>query len=145
MTQVVRPRIASSRPSPGNNPGRNPGSDFGGITRQSSAASSGPPGQKATDFTAIQKSPEFTALRRRFRGFVFPMTALFFLWYLTYVLLAAFARDFMAHRLVGSVNVGLVLGLLQFASTLAITFAYVRYARRRLDPQVGAIRSEVGR
>ncbi|HEX2129997.1 MAG TPA: DUF485 domain-containing protein [Actinophytocola sp.] len=137
MTQVVQPPITSSRPAPGN--------DFGGITRQSTAPRGGPAGQSEPDFAAIQESPEFATLRRRFRRFVFPVSALFFLWYLTYVLLAAFARDFMGHRLVGSVNVGLVLGLLQFVSTLAITFGYVRYARRRLDPQVAAIRAGVGR
>jgi uncharacterized membrane protein (DUF485 family) len=83
-------------------------------------------------------------LRRRFRAFVFPMTALFFVWYLTYVLLAAYARGFMSHRLFGSVNVALVLGLLQFATTIAITNGYRRYARRRLDPQVRLIRSRAG-
>ena len=35
---------------------------------------------------------------RRFRRFVFPMTALFLVWYFLYVLLAAYAPDFMAHQ-----------------------------------------------
>ena len=35
-----------------------------------------------TDWESIQGSPEFTDLRRRLRVFVFPMTALFLLWYL---------------------------------------------------------------
>ena len=39
------------------------------------------------------------------------MSALFFLWYLTYVLLSAYARGFMSERLLGSVTVGLVFGL----------------------------------
>jgi uncharacterized membrane protein (DUF485 family) len=96
------------------------------------------------DFTAIHGSAEFTELRRRFRAFVFPMSVLFFLWYLGYVLLAAYARGFMSHRLAGAVNVGLVLGLLQFASTIAITNAYRRFARTRLDPQVKLIRARAG-
>jgi uncharacterized membrane protein (DUF485 family) len=138
MTQVVHPPIASRQPARGN--------DFGGITRQPSTASHGPPpAQGAPDFQAIQKSAEFMALRRRFRRFVFPVTALFFLWYLTYVLLAAFARDLMSHRVTGSVNVGLVLGLLQFVSTIVITFCYVRYARKKLDPRAAAIRAGAGR
>jgi len=113
---------------------------FGGITR------TGPDARPNDnpDFMAIHRSPEFTALRRRFRRFVFPMTALFFLWYLTYVLLAAYARDLMSHRLLGTVNVGLVLGLLQFVSSLAITAGYLRFARRRLDPAVAAIRARAG-
>ena len=95
-------------------------------------------------YAEVQSSPKFTELRGRFRRFVFPMSALFFLWYLTYVLLAAYARGFMSHRLFGAVNVGLLLGLLQFVSTLAITAGYLRFARRRLDPEVAAIRARAG-
>lgn len=113
---------------------------FGGITGVT-------PEQKRNDrpdFVAIHNSAEFTELRRRFRRFVFPMSAAFFLWYLTYVLLAAYAREFMSQKVVGSVNVGLVLGLLQFVSTIAITAGYLRYARRKIDPKVRAIRAAAG-
>ncbi len=134
MTQVVHTPITARAPE-------QTGAGFGGITGRP-APVHGAPG--APDFAAIHDSEEFTALRSRFRRFVFPMAALFFLWYLTYVLLAAYAHDFMSHRLFGLVTVGLVLGLLQFASTIAITVAYVRYARRRLDPQVAAIRAGAG-
>lgn len=88
-------------------------------------------------------SPEFVELRRRLRVFVFPMTALFLAWYLLYVLLADYAHGFMSIRLIGNINVGLVLGLLQFASTFLITAAYVRYANRRLDPVAEKIRHQV--
>jgi uncharacterized membrane protein (DUF485 family) len=134
MTQVVHTPITARAPEQS-------GAGFGGITGQP-AGPPAPPG--APDFAAIHDSQEFTALRRRFRRFVFPMAALFFFWYLTYVLLAAYAHDFMSHRLFGLVTVGLVLGLLQFASTIAITVAYVRFARNRLDPQVAAIRAGAG-
>lgn len=134
MTQVVRSPITAQSPAP-------PGASFGGITRQSSPI---PVRQNSPNFPAIQASPEFTTLRKRLRRFVFPMSALFFLWYLTYVLLAAFARDFMSQRLFGSVNVGLVLGLLQFVSTIAITFAYVRFTRNTIDPLVDTIRANAG-
>jgi uncharacterized membrane protein (DUF485 family) len=134
MTQVVHtPITAHAREHPG------PG--FGGITTEP-AAHPVPTGEP--DFDAIHDSPEFAALRRRFRRFVFPMAALFFLWYLTYVLLAAYARELMSQRLFGLVTVGLVLGLLQFVSTAAITVGYVRYARRHLDPRADAIRAEAG-
>lgn len=135
MTQAVHTSIAARSPAP-------PEAAFGGITRQPSSPA--PPATGTPDFTAIRDSAEFGALRRRFRRFVFPMSALFFLWYLTYVLLAAYARDFMSQRLVGSVTVALVFGLAQFASTIAITFAYVRFARNRLDPQVADIRRKAG-
>lgn len=135
MTQAVHSSIAVRSPEP-------PEAAFGGITRQ--PGSPVPPATGTPDFTAIRDSAEFATLRRRFRRFVFPMTALFFLWYLTYVLLAAYARDFMSQRLFGSVTVALVFGLAQFASTIAITFAYVRFARNRLDPQVADIRRKAG-
>ncbi|TDV46146.1 DUF485 domain-containing protein [Actinophytocola oryzae] len=136
MTQVVHTPITARPPERAR-----PGAGFGGITSEPAA----PPAHAgAPDFVAIHDSPEFTALRRRFRRFVFPVSALFFLWYLTYVLLAAYAREFMSHRLFGLVTVGLVLGLLQFVSTAAITYGYVRYARRQLDPRVAAIRAAAG-
>lgn len=96
------------------------------------------------DFEAIQDSAEFVELRRRLRRFVFPMTALFLVWYLTYVLLSAYAHAFMATPVLGLVNVGLLLGLGQFVSTVLITLAYNRYARKRIDPQVAMIRQQAG-
>ncbi|PPK61589.1 DUF485 domain-containing protein [Actinokineospora auranticolor] len=131
MTQVV-PRRAATRTRPQS-------ATFGGIDDPSGA-----PAPDGPDFAAIHDSPEFTALRRRFRRFVFPMTGLFLLWYLAYVLLAAYAADLMSTRLVGSVNLGLVLGLLQFASTITITALYVRWARKRVDPGVAEIRESAG-
>lgn len=88
-------------------------------------------------------SAEFVELRRRLRRFVFPMAVLFLAWYLIYVLLADYAHGFMSIKLVGNINVGLVLGLLQFVSTFVITALYVRFANRRLDPIAENIRVEV--
>ncbi|MFD9738866.1 DUF485 domain-containing protein [Umezawaea sp. NPDC059074] len=96
------------------------------------------------DFVAIQGSEEFRALRRRALVFVFPMTALFLAWYLTYVIASAYAHDFMSTRVVGVVNVGILLGLAQFVTTVALTLSYARYARRRLDPQVDVVRGLAG-
>jgi len=133
MTQVVHTPITARAPEHA--------VGFGGITSEPATPPT-PSGEP--DFAAIHDSPEFAALRRRFRLFVLPMAALFFLWYLTYVLLAAFAHDLMSQRVYGQVTVGLLLGLLQFVSTAAITIAYVRYARRHLDPRVAAIRAAAG-
>ena len=57
-------------------------------------------------FLAAQASPEFQELRSKLRRFVFPMTAFFLLWYALYVLLGAFAHDFMAIKVIGNINVG---------------------------------------
>ena len=95
-------------------------------------------------YEQAQASPEFQALRRRLRRFVFPMSALFLGWYLAYVLLASYAKPFMAVKLAGDINVGLLLGLLQFVSTFVITILYVRFARRAVDPAAAEIRLRMG-
>ena len=91
----------------------------------------------------MQASPEFQELRSRLRRFVFPMSALFLLWYSAYVLLGAFAHDFMAIKVWGDINVGLLIGLGQFLSTFVITAIYVVWANRELDPRAEAIRSKL--
>jgi uncharacterized membrane protein (DUF485 family) len=94
-------------------------------------------------FREIQESPEFQELRSRLRRFVFPMSAVFLVWYFAYVLLGAFAHDFMAIKVWGNINVGLLIGLGQFVSTFIITGLYVRFANRELDPRAEAIRSKL--
>ena len=93
-----------------------------------------PSPSEARDWEEISSRPEFQVLRHRLRSFVFPMTGLFLGWYLLYVLLASYAPSFMAIKLFGNINVGLVFGLLQFVSTFLITFLYVRFADRKFDP-----------
>ena len=85
-------------------------------------------------YLKLQATPEFQELRRRFRGFVFPMTGLFLTWYFVYVLLSIFAPGFMGTKVFGNINIGLLFGLGQFVSTFAITFIYARWAGREFDP-----------
>lgn len=100
-------------------------------------------GITAENWASAQSSPDFVNLRKRLRNFVFPVSVLFLAWYLVYVLLADYAHGFMSIKLVGNINIGLVLGLLQFVSTFAITTLYVRYANRNLDPLAEKIRGRV--
>ncbi len=99
----------------------------------------GPP-----DFAAIRTHPDFVLVRRRITRFVFPASALFLAWYLTYVLLAAYAPGFLAHRVTGNVTVGLLLGLSQFVTTVAIMLAYARFTRKNVDPKIAALRQAAG-
>ncbi|HKN56961.1 MAG TPA: DUF485 domain-containing protein [Amycolatopsis sp.] len=96
------------------------------------------------DYEGIRQSREFVSLRRRLRAFAFPMSFVFFAWYMTYVLLAAYAHDFMSRKVFGQVNVGMALGIGQFVSTALITWLYLRYARRHLDPRVAELRERAG-
>ncbi|GAA3435610.1 DUF485 domain-containing protein [Kutzneria kofuensis] len=110
-------------------------------TTEDSAAAPTPPA--ATDWSEVQASPDFAELRRRLRGFVFPMAGLFLAWYLLYVLLADYAHGFMSTKLFGNITVGLLFGLLQFVSTFVITGLYVRFANRVVDPAAEKIRHEI--
>ena len=96
-----------------------------------------------TPYQVVQASPEFQALRSRFRRFVFPMTALFLVWYFVYVLLADYAHDFMATKVWGNITVGLLFGLGQFVSTFAITMIYARWANDRQDPVAERLRAKI--
>ncbi|MFD6179421.1 MULTISPECIES: DUF485 domain-containing protein [unclassified Isoptericola] len=101
-----------------------------------------PPGE--TEYQRVQRSDEFQGLRRAFRNFVFPMTALFLVWYFVYVLLANYAHDFMSIRLSGSnITVGLLFGLGQFVSTFVITMLYARWANKKFDARADALRREI--
>ena len=90
-----------------------------------------------------QTSSEFQDLKKSFRGFAFPLTAAFLVWYFAYILLTAFAREWIATKLVGNINIGLVLGILQFASTFVIAWLYERHSSKHLDDQSEAIKHQV--
>lgn len=91
----------------------------------------------------MQSSPQFQELRSRFRSFVFPMTIAFLVWYFLYVILAVYAVDFMGTRVFGNITWGLIIGLAQFVTTFLITFLYIRFANRQIDPRAEAIRLEL--
>ncbi len=85
-------------------------------------------------YEELHATPEFQELRKRFRGFVFPMTVAFMVWYLLYVVMSNWAHDFMSTQIIGNINVALVFGLLQFASTFLIAWVYGRFMNKNIDP-----------
>jgi uncharacterized membrane protein (DUF485 family) len=100
--------------------------------------------RRASDnYVAVQQSEDFVRLRKALRGFVFPMTVVFFLWYLLYVVMSAYARDFMDTKVFGNINVALLFGLLQFVTTFVIAWLYERFSRRRLDPLAAQLKARV--
>lgn len=102
-----------------------------------------PDAAESVDFKKVQSTKRFQELRKRHRSFVFPMAVVFLLWYFAYVLLADYAAGFMSIKVWGNINIGLIMGLLQFVSTFAITGWYVSYSNRKLDPIAAEIRHEI--
>lgn len=102
-----------------------------------------PPTEREQYYLTVQQSEGFQDLRRRYRRWVIPVTVLSLVWYFLFVLLAAYAPGFMSQPLFGNINVGLVMGLLQFVTTFVVTTLYVRFAGRVLDPASARIREEM--
>lgn len=98
---------------------------------------------QTVDWEQVQDSPDFVKLRHALRSFIFPVTVAFLVWYFTYVLCAAFARDFMNIKVVGEFNIGLIFGLLQFVTTFLIALFYARHMNRTFDPEADQLRDEI--
>lgn len=84
-------------------------------------------------YREVRAGAAFQEVRGRYRRFVVPACALFLTWYLAYVVAATTAPTLMARPVFGPVNVALLAGLGQFASTFVLTWAYARHARLRRD------------
>lgn len=93
-------------------------------------------------YRELAASEDFQELRRRYRAFVFPWTIAFLVWYLLFVALSNWAPDFMGTEVLGNINVGLVMGLLQFVTTFGIAYIYSKHAARQFDPLADAINRE---
>lgn len=113
-----------------------------GPERATTAAPPGPRDSDEQTYLAMQASPEFQELRKRYRGWVLPVTVAALVWYFLYVGLAAYASDFMGTKVFGNINIGLLLGLGQFASTFGVTALYVRHADKALDPAAERLRGQ---
>ena len=97
----------------------------------------------AEEFHRVQQSPEFAHLKRTFRSFAFPMTAVFLVWYFAYVLASIFAKDLMMTSVFGNVTVGFLFGIGQFVSTFLITWLYIRHSNRKVDPLAKQLREQL--
>nr|WP_239648078.1 DUF485 domain-containing protein [Nocardiopsis ganjiahuensis] len=84
--------------------------------------------------------PRFVKLRRRFALQAGALVGTFLFSYLSYLLLSAYARDFMSVQIVDSVNVALVMGVGQFLLTFVLAWAFGRFSVRSIDPLAEEIR-----
>ncbi len=101
--------------------------------------------QQHAAWEETQSSAAFGQLRKSFRGFAFPLTAAFLIWYFLYILLTAFARDFVTTTVIGNINIAFVLGVLQFVSTSVVMWLYARHSTKTLDKASEALKDEVER
>ena len=90
--------------------------------------------QPAVDWEAIERSPEFQELVRRRRRFVIPCTVFFLSWYMGFIVLTAYAQDFMGERVYQGLTVGYCLALTQFAMVLVLGLWYLRKSDAEFDP-----------
>jgi uncharacterized membrane protein (DUF485 family) len=90
--------------------------------------------QTAIDWEAIERSPEFQELVHRRRRFVIPCTIFFLSWYLGFILLTAYAADFMGERVYEGLTVGYCLALTQFLMVVVLGLWYLRKSDNEFDP-----------
>jgi uncharacterized membrane protein (DUF485 family) len=90
--------------------------------------------QPPVDWEAIEHSPEFQELVHRRRSFVIPCTIFFLSWYLGFILLCAYAPDFMGDRVYQGLTVGYCLALTQFVMVFVLGIWYLRKADNEFDP-----------
>ncbi len=86
------------------------------------------------DWQAIEASPEFQELVRKKRSFVLPGTIFFLSWYMGFILLTAYAEDFMSERVYEGLTVGYCLALTQFVMVLVLGLMYLKRANTIYDP-----------
>jgi uncharacterized membrane protein (DUF485 family) len=86
------------------------------------------------DWDEIERSPEFQELVRRRKSFVVPGTIFFLAWYMGFILLVAYAEDFMSRRVYEGLTVGYCLALTQFVMVLVLGLWYLRKADKEFDP-----------
>jgi len=86
------------------------------------------------DWEAIERSDAFQELVRKRKAFVLPGTIFFLAWYMGFILLTAYAEDFMAERISEGLTVGYVLALTQFVMVLVLGLLYLRMSAKVFDP-----------
>ena len=99
------------------------------------------------DEVALDDDPDVRALdalaSRRLRV-ALTLTAAMLVVYFGFILLIAFAKDFLSERLVSGLTVGMTLGVLVILATWALTWTYVRWANRVYEPEAERLREAAG-
>jgi uncharacterized membrane protein (DUF485 family) len=91
-------------------------------------------GEPVHDWERIERSPEFQELIRKKRSFVVPATIFFLAYYMGFILLCGYAKDFMAESVYEGLTVGYCLALTQFVMVFTLGILYLRKSDRDYDP-----------
>ncbi len=90
------------------------------------------------DFVKIEQSEEFKRLKRKKYAFIFPIPVLFFLYYLTFPILSAYAKPLMTTVVFGNFTFGYLFGVSYYFVIWTLAFIYV-YKARQYDRMVDDI------
>ena len=90
--------------------------------------------REGIDWEAIERSPEFQELVRKRRAFVLPGTIFYLAWYMGFILLVAYAEDFMSESVYEGLTVGYCLALTQFVMVLVLGLLVPAQERQGVRP-----------
>jgi uncharacterized membrane protein (DUF485 family) len=84
----------------------------------------------------VEQSEQFQELEATRRRVVLPLLGLFVVWFGGFLVLTAYARDFLAKDIYRGFTVAYLLAFSIVVMTWLIAFIYIRSARASLDPRV---------
>jgi uncharacterized membrane protein (DUF485 family) len=91
------------------------------------------------DWDALERSPEFKDLVTKRRSFLLPVIVLLGAWYLLFLVLCAWAPDFMGGTFISPFTVGHFWGVSIILLVWVIAFMYLRFSHNELDPRAEAV------
>ena len=96
-------------------------------------------GRPEPDFDDVAALEAIAARRLRV---ALTLTAAMLVVYFGFILLIAFAKDFLSRTITDGLSVGMALGVVVILATWALTWTYVRWANRRYDPAIAQLRGK---
>ena len=88
------------------------------------------------DWRAVEQSEEFQDVAARRRRVVRPLLIVFVLWFGAFLVLTAYARDFMGETIYRGFTVAYLAAFSLIVMTWLLAFLYLRATRSRVDPHV---------
>jgi uncharacterized membrane protein (DUF485 family) len=99
-----------------------------------------PPGTAVGPAIAIGPAEELQALAARRLRVALWLTGAMLVIYFGFILLVAFAKDFLGRSITDGLSVGILLGVLVILATWIVTWIYVRWANRHYEPALRRLR-----